>query len=334
METFNPPSCGLFIARALALRLKDKLTKLIDDDQTGFLQGRNISHNIRTVLDIIQYAKDKQLKMVVVSMDWEKCFDKISHVAIDRALQYFNFGPQFRAFVQTLFQDSFSCVANNGFFSNELAIRAGCKQGCNISPLLYVALSEVLTQNIRNNNKIKGIKLGDKEFKLGQFADDMNLFLQFEEETIMSLEDTLDKFTEATGLQVNYDKTCIYRIGSLARTQAKIYTRKPFTWTNEPIKILGIMINHDMGQTLFLNYEHLLSKVRTICEIWSHRNLTLMGKALIINSLCASLYVYRMSVLPLLNETYINRFVKIVTHFLWNGGKPKISRQNEKTQKN
>lgn len=45
-----------------------------------------------------------------------------------------------------------------------------------------------------------------------------------------------------TGLLVNYDKTNVYRVGSLADTDAKIYTTKEFNWTNEPISLLGVLI--------------------------------------------------------------------------------------------
>lgn len=87
-------------------------------------------------------------------------------------------------------------------------VMSGVRQGANASPPLYILLAEVLSIQIRNNNKIKGITLGEKEFKLAQFADDLNLFLQFEYETLMELENTLHEFEVTTGLQVNYDKTC------------------------------------------------------------------------------------------------------------------------------
>ena len=58
------------------------LDKCINKDQTGFMQGREISQNIKKMLDIIQYAKEKKVKAVIVSLDYEKCFDKIEHSAL------------------------------------------------------------------------------------------------------------------------------------------------------------------------------------------------------------------------------------------------------------
>lgn len=45
------------ISRAFSIRLKKNVDKLISRNQTGFIQGRNIAENLRTVLDIIQIAK-------------------------------------------------------------------------------------------------------------------------------------------------------------------------------------------------------------------------------------------------------------------------------------
>lgn len=65
---------------------------------------------------------------------------------------------------------------------------------------------------------------------------------------MMELENALYKFEEATGLVINYNKTCVYGIGSLKGTNARLYTRKPFAWTDGPVKILGILISHNKAQ--------------------------------------------------------------------------------------
>lgn len=48
------------LAKILSLRLESFIRQLINSDQTGFIKGRNSFHNIRRVLNIIQYAKTKK----------------------------------------------------------------------------------------------------------------------------------------------------------------------------------------------------------------------------------------------------------------------------------
>lgn len=144
------------ISRAIALRIKSKVSNLVSEDQTGFIQGHDISETLRTIIDIIQIANNRSLDLVVASLDWQKCFDKISFVAIDKAFQYFNFGPIFRQMVQTLLTESVSCVLNNGYCTEYFEISSGVKQGSNSSPLLWVILAEILAIQIRKNTNIRG----------------------------------------------------------------------------------------------------------------------------------------------------------------------------------
>lgn len=141
----------------------------------------------------------------------------------------------------------------------------------------------------------------------------------------MELEKALTHFEVATGMTVNYDKTCIYRIGSLANSDAKIITKKPFLWSNGPLKILGIHIDYDLTVMSQLNYSELLNRIKATCNSWHNRGLSLIGKILVINSLCASTFVYRMQVLGILSPDIIQEFNKIVKEFLWDGGRAKIS---------
>ena len=44
------------LAKAIATKTKPYLDKLINSSQTGFMAGRNISHNIRKIMDLIKFC--------------------------------------------------------------------------------------------------------------------------------------------------------------------------------------------------------------------------------------------------------------------------------------
>ena len=83
------------ISKVLAYKMKKFLNKLINKDQMGFMQGREILQNIKKMLNIIQYAKEKQVKVIILSLDFETCFDKIEHSALHIIFKAFNFGDNF-----------------------------------------------------------------------------------------------------------------------------------------------------------------------------------------------------------------------------------------------
>ena len=60
---------------------------------------------------------------------------------------------------------------------------------------------------IRNDENMQGIKINDKEFKLSQYADDTQVFLDGSENSLRQLMLILKKFYTMSGLKVNEDKT-------------------------------------------------------------------------------------------------------------------------------
>ena len=65
----------------------------------------------------------------------------------------------------------------NGEKLKAFPLKAGTRQGCPLSPLLFNIVLEVLATAIRVEKGIKGIHIG-KEVKLSLFEDDMILFIE------------------------------------------------------------------------------------------------------------------------------------------------------------
>ena len=61
--------------------------------------------------------------------------------------------------------------------SDCIKIERGVRQGCPLSPYLFVLSVEVLANAIRRDPSIKGISISQNDVKLGQYADDTTLIL-------------------------------------------------------------------------------------------------------------------------------------------------------------
>ena len=103
--------------KALSNRLRKVLPQILSEDQTCGVPGRSIFENLFLLRDTIDYARLKQLSAAVISLDQEKAFDRVNHAFLQRVLEKFNFGPQFRRWVQVLYSDITSLVINNGWLS-------------------------------------------------------------------------------------------------------------------------------------------------------------------------------------------------------------------------
>ena len=88
-------------------RIKLVLPYLIGPQQTGFMQGRQITDNIVKTIDVITFANMNSMnrcnKILIMTIDFEKCFDRIAYSAIFGSLRHFGFGEKYIEMIRLLF---------------------------------------------------------------------------------------------------------------------------------------------------------------------------------------------------------------------------------------
>ena len=311
------------IEKCVINRIEPHLHYLINQDQKGFLSGRRISANIRKILDIMHITERENIEAVVLNLDFRKAFDEISFSAILGALEAFNFPTYITQWINILYTNFCIQVQNNGKFSNTLEVTRGLHQGGCASTAIFLLVAETLAEEIRTCEKIHGISVNsDTTALLDQFADDADIFSMFKEDSINGIIQCLINNKGQTGLTVNYDKTTLYRIGSLKKSKAQLYTQPNIKWTNGPVNVLGITVDHD--DIIRLNYTELMEKAESTLLQWHNRNISLHGKVLVINTLVMSLFIYRMMVLPRMPKNMCKKMNELFNRYLWGGKRPKI----------
>ena len=314
------------LAKVLSTRLKSILHKLVNKDQTGFMKNRFIGENIRKILDIIAYTEEEDLSAILISVDFEKCFDRLEWTAIYKTMEKFNFGTKFINWVKLLYHDIYSCTTNNGYSSEWFSPTRGLRQGCPMSPYLFLLCGEIFANLVRNSQKIKGIPILDTEARISQFADDTSLFSLYDKTSLDGIIEIFGIIEENMGLRVNYDKTNIYRIGSIRNSNAKLYTQKNFKWESKPINVLGVDISHQTNVVISKNYDKVLNNIKEVVSLWENRHLSLIGKILVVNTLMGSHFVYKLSALQGPHEDQIKAFNELILKYIWNGKRPKINK--------
>ena len=320
------------LSKTIDNRLRTVIHGLIADTQTGFLSNQNISTNVRKTIDVIEYCNRTNQPGVILSIDMEKCFDRIDHSAITGALRYFNFGESFICWSSLLFTKIEICTQNYGYCSQYFVKGRSINQGCCYSPSVYLLISEIMANKLKLNKKIKGIKIGETEMLLSQFADDMDLYLPFNKIILNEVLSVLQDMETNLGVKISYDKTILYRIGSIAHSDAKLYTIKPVKWSSDYINMLGINIFNNSAK-LSSNYDSVINKVKAVSKIWYYRNMTIMGKILLINTLFSSLFVYKLQVIPDMTKEQQLMYEQAVNDFLWKGKRAKVAISVLKTPK-
>ena len=224
--------------------------------------------------------------------------------------------------MSTFYTSPESAVLNNGFSTNSFRLSRGVRQGCPLSPYLFILGAEILACKIRQNKEIQGIKVFNSEANISQFADDTSLICNSCDSTKKAIE-VVDAFGNVSGLRLNPTKTKALWLGSWREREEKPFG---FKWPKEPVRALGIFISYDERQNNKKNFLVKIDKLASKLEVWRSRKLSILGRCLTTKSLGIPQLVYSMSILdvPL---TCIPTINTAIFQFIWKKKKDKIKRQ-------
>ena len=200
-------------------------------------------------------------------------------------------------------------------------VHSGVRQGCPLSPYLFILAMEIVAINIRNNanSQIKGIKKHSKEVKISLYADDTTFFVRekFSAEIVVNI---FKHFYTYSGLKLNLKKSeCLL----LGKNKSRDEILQGITCSNSSVHTLGISFSSSTNDMLLQNYKNKLKDLRDTLCIWKKRKLSLQGKVLVIMSLALSKLVYLFSVLETPNWV-IKEAERLTNEFLWDNKKHKI----------
>ncbi|KAJ8023150.1 hypothetical protein HOLleu_38251 [Holothuria leucospilota] len=94
-----------------------------------------------------------------------------------------------------------------------------------------------------------------------------------------------------------------------------------------PIRFLGINFTHCGNDLYRLNYLQKLSRLKRILHLWSTRDLSPIGKNVIVKSFALSQLVFLFQVLPDPPESFINEVQSCIFNFIWSGNPDKVRRK-------
>ena len=307
-------------SKVLATRLQNVIHKLINDDQVGYIKGRNINDHIRFIDDLINFSKITNKSGLLVSLDYRKAFDTVCKKSIIASLKKFNFGPVFIKYVATIINGSEASIKNAGWISKWFPTTKGVRQGCNLSPLLFILVVELLAIKIRSNPNIKSIlqetEIYNNETKFSQYADDLSLYLK----DIDSLKATLneiDLFTNFSGLALNRKKSIAMWLG---KDRGNAPGEDTLKWLDqhEMIKILGVYFNATTESSLIdKNWDTKTAEITKIISNWSKRHCSIWGKSIVAKTFLLSKLNYILQSLNL-PDTTLKIIDNLIFKFLWN----------------
>jgi len=133
------------LSRLITTRIRKYIDKLTPIGQRGYSKNRYCQEVLVNLCDEIQQCKIKNLNAVLVSLDIKKAFDSLSNIFVERALNFFNFGPVMISWLKTICFNRKACIVLGGNHLSEIFdLGRGNAQGDNISPFIFIICYQIL----------------------------------------------------------------------------------------------------------------------------------------------------------------------------------------------
>ncbi len=297
------------LAKALAQRFAAPLSTVIDDTQTAFLPDRWIGDNVLFHLEEIDYLETSLTPGVIVFMDFEKAYDRVSRPFILKCMGALGFGPTACGWVGLLLRDTRAACRFNGFHTRTFDVLSGVAQGSPLSPALYLIAAQPLAARLRQLQRrgtLGGIRLPDSSLAppSAQHADDTTLHLPSPDDLSIAWRLAVEPFCEASGSRAHPDKTKAMLLGGAGgrgpraeRAVSHEDTGVKILPPGAALKHLGVMLGPgDVGEgERARKFENIRGGAVSTMKHWAARGLSFHGRAHVAQQCVASTLVFHAS---------------------------------------
>ncbi|XP_049406353.1 uncharacterized protein LOC125870027 [Solanum stenotomum] len=201
---FRPISCcnAIYkcISKLICSRLKSAISLIVAENQSAFVQGRSMMHNVLICHDILRHYNLKNASpRCLMKIDLKKAYDIVSWEFLEEVLIHFGFPRQFVKWIMLGVPTTMLSVKVNGgshgFFA-DFKYHPMCKK---------LKLTHLI------------------------FADDLMIFCKGNVDSVNRVMKALAHFNVATGLEANLEKSNVYLAGVDERVKTQILARTGFS---------------------------------------------------------------------------------------------------------
>ena len=302
------------LSKILSTRLRSVLSYIVNEYQVCAVHGRTVLHNLLVIRDLVSFVNSRGLDCALLSLDQEKAFDRVDHEFLFKCLNRFGFGEAFIRWIRILYTDCFARVLVNGFLSDTFFLHRGVRQGCPLSPALYVLFSECFARLLQSSGDFPGFVFPGsrgQRVKCLQYADDVTCVVT-SRGSFRFLSSAIAMFEKGTGSKLNLSKTKGLRLGRWKGVPLPF----PVTWTDGNLKINGVWFGNLRPD--HQTWTDRVSACISVLNSFSNRSVSVFAKAYAVNVFVLSKLWYVAPVYPNCAK-FIVPLVRAIFAFIWSG---------------
>ncbi|KAI0492143.1 hypothetical protein KFK09_026409 [Dendrobium nobile] len=306
------------VATMLVNRLKKIISKLISEEQVAFVHGRSIADHCLLAQEVFHKFKISKNKkgLMAIKLDMEQAYDNMSWTSLWYVLEWYGFPIVFSKLLMECVVDVSFSIIINGKNSSWIDAHSGFRQGCPLSPYLFILCAQLLSNSIMQRGQKIGIQISPRGPVVTHllYADDVLILSNANVELAKKMKNIVEDFCKWTGQKVNVNKSQLMFGKAVKNSMKKKIARVLGFKVVKDMKYLGIKIT--LNRVKIANFQDILCNVTDKLNAWNKKSLSLGGKLILIDSSLLSMpnFLVTHSMVP---KRVLFELEKLCRNFLW-----------------
>ena len=230
-------------AKCLERKCREIVESKLEDGQCGFRPGRSTTDQIFTLRQIFEKSWEYGKDLFACFVDLEKAYDRVPRNKLWKVLQEYGVDGQLLRAIKSFYCRPEVCVRVNGKQSKPFHVGVGLRQGCVLSPLLFIVYMNWIDKCSQAD---ECATIGNCKISCPLFADDLVLLSSTES----GLQRALNSFADAcntAGMKISTAKTEVLHL-SRNPDQCVLQVNGATLKQVEKFKYLGVAFTSDGRQ--------------------------------------------------------------------------------------
>ena len=248
-SSYRPISLLNSVYKIYSAMLQTRLATCFDSrlrsTQYGFRSKRSTTQPLFILRRAMEWSTMTNTPLHLLFLDWKQAFDSLDHTAMLHALERFGLSSRMLCSITSIYRNPLFCVRGFNNAECEGTVHAGIRQGCPLSPYLFIIVLSVMLHDLDADLSLNGTpqnvwSVSHSIYDL-EYADD-TLLLSITSSQLQQFLSGLEAIAAEYGMKLNQGKTEILTHPKLS-TPTIHFLDGSQVKTTPQIKYLGSLVS-------------------------------------------------------------------------------------------